>query len=56
MGLDDATRIWQEQLEAVRRGFECDWLDDDDRSQLLEDLGKAKDAVEVAWLEQRMTL
>lgn len=56
LALDDEMTAWQQQLERVRRGFECDWLDDSDRNELLEDLAKAKDAVEVAWLNHQMTL
>ena len=54
MALEDETIAWQQQLERVRRGFECEWLEDSDRDQLLEDLGKAKRAVEVAWLKQTL--
>jgi hypothetical protein len=52
VALSDEMNAWQEQLERVRRGFGCDWLDDSDRDELLQDLAKAKDAVEVAWLEE----
>lgn len=54
MALDDAIVNWQQQLEAVRAAFECDWLDDDDRNRALEDLGKARDWVEIEWLEQQL--
>ena len=43
---------YQQQLEAVRVAFAAGLLDDDERDLLLEDLGKARDAVEVAYLEQ----
>lgn len=49
--LAEATEIYQAELEKVRMMFESAFFDDEDRDHALEDLGKAKDALEVAWLE-----
>jgi hypothetical protein len=35
--------------------FSSDWIDDEQRDLALEDLGKARDAIEMAWPEHGAT-
>lgn len=56
MALEDALIAYRQQLEAVRAAFASDWADDDERDMALEDLGKARDWVEVEWLEKQLAV
>ena len=50
MALAAELTAFQQLLEHIR--FAWSHWDDDERTMALEDLGKARDAVEVAWLEE----
>lgn len=50
MALRHEQEAFQNLLEHIL--FSWSQWDDDDRSQALEDLGKARRAVEVAWLDE----
>ena len=52
MTLEEATRQYQAELESVRSAFASDYMDDEDRDVVLEDLDKARVAMETAWLER----
>jgi hypothetical protein len=54
MILGEAQRQYQAALEHVRHFWDAPFYDDDDRDGMLADLSKARDELEIAWLEHSL--
>lgn len=52
MSLSESTRVYQSQLETLRVAEDCGEFDERALEQLREDLARARQLMEVAWLEQ----
>lgn len=55
MTVGEATVVYQQEWERCQSAW-ASALDDEERDLLMEDLGKARDQLEVAWLEHKATL